>query len=175
MNSGKLNDWLQVAANVGIIAGLVLVGFQLKQNSDLLKTQMMYEESNRAIDIETQVVGELGAEAWAKSITDPKNLSLSEQRVVEALLWSYTEQLRATHMLAELGLLSDADWRQRVESDSAFYLANPYGRTWWRQYSKNDSYPADVVDAVNERLAKVDTDFTGNYMKAIMKELNQQP
>lgn len=174
MNSGRLNDWLQVAANVGIVAGLVLVGVQLKQNSDLLKTQMMYEESNRAIDIETKVVGENGAEIWAKSITDPENLSVAEQRVIEALLWSYTEQLRATRMLAQLGLLNDEDWRQRVEADSAFYLANNYGRAWWANYSAGGDFPDDLVAAINERLSRVDTNFTGKYLKGIMDILQKQ-
>jgi len=174
VNSGKLSDWLQVAANVGIVAGLILVGVQLKQNSDLLKTQLMYEESNRAIDIETKVVGENGAEVWAKSITDPKNLSVAEQRVIEALLWSFTEQLRATRMLAELGLLNDEDWRQRVESDTAFYLANEYGLAWWANYSKGDDFPDDLVAAINDRLSRVDADFTGNYLKDIMRTLQKQ-
>ena len=65
MNSSKLSDWLQIAANTGIIAGLLLVGLQLKQNSDLLKTQLLYEESSRLVDLETQVVGATGAEWWA--------------------------------------------------------------------------------------------------------------
>ena len=61
MNSGKLSNWLQIAANVGIVVGLLLVGVQLKQNSDLLKTQLLYDESRRAVDLETLVVGENGA------------------------------------------------------------------------------------------------------------------
>ena len=60
MNSSKVAGWLQVAANVGIVAGLILVGVQLKQNSDLLKTQLLYEESKRLVELETQVVGEIG-------------------------------------------------------------------------------------------------------------------
>ena len=45
MNFEKLNRWLQVSANIGIVLGLVLVGFQLKQNSELARIQLLYEES----------------------------------------------------------------------------------------------------------------------------------
>ena len=169
MNHSKMSDWLQVAANVGIVIGLLLVGVQLKQNSDLLKTQLLYEESHRAIELETQVIGENGADVWAKSITDAKNLSLTEQRVMEALLWSFTEQLRATRMLAELGLLEDEEWRIRVNAESAFFLANEYGAAWWVNYSEgNTSLPDDLVAAINTRLSEVDTDFTVNYNKAVL-------
>ena len=78
MNSSHLSDWLQIAANLGIIGGLLLAGVQLKQNSDLLKTQLLYGESHRLVELETLVVGEMGAEVWAKSISDPLGLDLSE-------------------------------------------------------------------------------------------------
>jgi len=151
VNHSKLSDWLQVAANVGIVIGLLLVGVQLKQNSDLLKTQLLYEESHRAIDLETQVVGENGAEVWAKSITDAKSLSLAEQRVMEALLW-----------------------RIRVNSETAFFLANEYGAAWWANYNEgNTALPDDLVVAINTRLSEVDNTFTANYSKAVMDLVNK--
>ena len=174
MRSSKLSDWLQIAANVGIIAGLLLVGAQLKQNSELLKTQMLYEESSRLVDLETQVVGEIGAEVWAKSISDPRSLNLAEQRVIEALLWSFVEQLRSTRLLGQLGLIEDAEWRARVNSDAAFYLGNEYGRAWWANFSDgNTSLPADLVMEIDSHLANAAPDYTLDYAKAVMELLNE--
>lgn len=174
MNSSKLSDWLQIAANVGIIGGLLLVGVQLKQNSDLLKTQLLYEESSRLVELETQVIGESGAEVWAKSIADPLSLDLSEQRIMEALLWSFVEQLRSTRLLAQLGLLEDEEWRLRVRSDSAYYLANDYGRAWWANYSEgNNSLPGDLIDEINARLSEVETNFTANYAGSVAELIRQ--
>ena len=173
MNNSKLSNWLQIAANVGIVVGLLLVGVQLKQNSDLLKTQMLYDESRRAVDLESLVVGENGAEVWAKSISDAKNMSLPEQRIMEALLWSFSEQLRSTRLLAELGLLEDEEWRLRVRSETAFYLANDYGKAWWINYSTgNAALPDDLIAEVNLRLSQVDENFTAGYAKAIMELVN---
>lgn len=175
MNSGKLSNWLQIAANVGIVVGLLLVGVQLKQNSDLLKTQLLYDESRRAVDLETLVVGENGAEVWAKSISDAKNISLPEQRIMEALLWSFVEQLRSTRLLTELGLLEDEEWRLRVSSESAFYLANDYGKAWWANYSsENSSLPDDLKAAINARLSDNDNNFTIDYFRAVMELVNEQ-
>jgi hypothetical protein len=174
MKSQKLSNWLQIAANVGIVIGLLLVGVQLKQNSDLLKTQLLYDESRRAVDLETLVVGENGAEAWAKSISDPKNMSLPEQRIMEALLWSFVEQLRSTRLLAELGLLEDEEWRLRVKSESAFYLGNDYGKAWWENYSTgNNSLPDDLIAEVNSRLSEVNNNFTADYAKSVIDLVNR--
>lgn len=171
MNHEKLSHRLQIAANLGIVVGLVLVGVQLKQNSDLLKMQLLYEESQRSIGIENLVVGEEAAQVWAKSLSDASNLTLAEQRVLEAILWSYTENLRATHMLAKLGLLEEGEWRHRVEADTGFYLANPYARAWWKNYSTDPDLPAELTQAINARLAEVGLDFTPRYMENIMANL----
>jgi hypothetical protein len=167
MNSSKLSDWLQIAANTGIIAGLLLVGLQLKQNSDLLKTQMLYDESRRLVDLETKVIGENGAEVWAKSITEPENLNLAEKRIMEALLWSYVEQLRSTRVLAQLGLLDDDEWKARVRSDTAFFLGNRYARAWWANFKEDNTVLApDLIEEIDHRLSEVITDRTAEYIQS---------
>ena len=136
MDFGKLNSWLQVSANIGIVLGLLLVGVQLKQNTDLARIQMLNEESQRVVTYELEIVGERGAEVWAKSIQDPENLTLEEVRIMEALLWSFTENLRGTYRLAQLGLLEESDWRERLESEVVFYLSDRYSRAWWANYAR---------------------------------------
>ncbi len=174
MDFEKLNKWLQVSANVGIVLGLILVGFQLKQNSELARIQLLYEESNRAIELETEVVGEQAAEVWAKSIESPEDLTLAEVRIMEALLWSFMEQLRGTYRLAELGLLSDEDWRRRAEGEVTFYLSDPYSRAWWRNYSDgNSTLPEEVRSVVNDVIASDDSTVK-DYITQPQRRLKQE-
>ena len=171
MDQEKPNRRRQLIANLSIVAGLVLVGVQLMQNSEVLKLQLLYEESQRSIGIETLVIGEDAAQVWAKSLTDAAKLTLAEQRTMEAMLWSYTENLRANYMLSQYGLLEEEEWRKRVETDTAFYLANPYARAWWSNYSADTDLPEELTAAINARMDRVDRDFTSQYMQAIMTEL----
>lgn len=172
MDSGKTNHWLQIAANAGIIGGLVLVGVQLKQNSDLLRTQLIYDESNRIVALETLVVGERGAEVWQKMVEDPEHLTLADQRIAEALIWSYVEQVRSMYRLAEMGLLDDEEWADRIESDAGFYFGNRYARAWWKNFSDIDTtLSAPIVNAVNARLGEVEVERNVNYMRDIMEQL----
>ncbi len=76
MDFTKTSNWLQVTANLGFVAGLILVGVQLQHNSDLLKTQLLDEESRRIVEQEAQYVGEHAAKVWAKSLTEPRNLNI---------------------------------------------------------------------------------------------------
>ncbi len=43
-NLDELNDWLQVIATVGVIASIVFLGFELRQNSDLMRAQIYQNE-----------------------------------------------------------------------------------------------------------------------------------
>ena len=172
MDSARTNHWLQIIANVGIVIGLLLVGFQMKQNADLLKTQMLYDESRRIVDFEMQMLGDDPARVWAKSMTEPQDLILEERRIMEAMLWTYAEHIRATHLLSELGLLDDDEWRARVRAESGFYYGNQYGLAWWKNYSEeNIGMPQEVIDAVNERLDDSGPTNTLDYFAGQLENL----
>ena len=67
----KTANWLQVTANLGIVAGLILVGVQLQQNTDLLKTQLLYEESRLRVRTESGFMfGNRYATAWWKKFSE---------------------------------------------------------------------------------------------------------
>ena len=173
MDSVKLNEWLKVFANIGIVLGLLMVGVQLKQNSDLARMQLVYEESTRAIELESEVIGERGAAVWAKSIEDPENLTLEEVRIMEALLWSFYEQLRGTYRLAQLGLLTEDDWLARVNSEVTFYFSDPYSRAWWKNFSRPGKYlPPDLSVAINN---VIESDTSSSYDYITTAQRTMQP
>ena len=175
MSSEKLSTWLQIVANLGLIAGLVLVGMQLKQNSDLLKTQLLYEESGRFISSEHALYGEEAAKIWAKSIENPRELTLQEIRVIDSYLYSAVEQWRATHMLAQQRLLDDEDeWQLRVRDEAPYFLGNEYGRAWWTVYREETKIVLpDLVELVDEVLEE-DPEGTLRYQMMPMEILKSK-
>ena len=172
MDTAKMNHWLQVGANLGIILGLVLVGFQLKQNSDLLRVQLLYDESQSFINHERMMIGENGAQVWASSLEAPEDLSLAETRIMEAYLYAMAEQWRASHMLFEFGVLGD-EWRDRLVEETGYYLGNPYARAWWEVYSTDSDLPPEMKAIIRARLEEA-PDLTLDWHRSIMKELSDQ-
>ena len=41
MKTEKLNSWLTLGANVGVLVGLILLVYEIRQNSDLMRAEMM--------------------------------------------------------------------------------------------------------------------------------------
>ena len=175
MSSDKLNKLLQFAANIGVIGGLVLVGLQLKQNSDLLKTQLLYEESGRFISGEQALYGENAARVWAKSIEQPRELTLEEIRIVDAYLYTTAELWRSTHMLAQLGLLDDeGDWQRRVKAEAPYFLGNEYGLAWWSVYREEANMAAPELIGLVDQVLEANPEFTLRYLTLPMERLKSQ-
>jgi len=153
VNLESLSNWLQIAANVGILGGLVLVGFQLQQNSEILQAQMMSAESQSVIEQEMQVIGEQGAAAWVSAMSDPRNVSAEHHRIMEAIFWSAVESWRHIEELANLGL-ADVDPRTRVTQEAPWYFGNSYGRAWWvtrrADSALSDDLKVDIDEAIRE-------------------------
>ena len=168
MNIERLSSWLQITANVGILGGLVLVGFQLKQNSDILQAQMMSAESQSVIDQEMQIIGEHGAEAWVAAISDPTNVSLEHHRVMEAVFWSAIESWRHIEELAKLDL-AEVDARSRVKEEAPWYFGNTYGRAWWITRREDSALSDDLKTVIDEAISN-----RPNYTEDVQNQLIEE-
>ena len=151
MNTEKLSNWLQIVANVGILGGLVLVGFQLQQNREILKAQMMSAESQSLIDQEMQIIGEQGAAAWVTAINDPTHVSPEQHRIMEAIYWCAIETWRHVEELNTLGL-ADVDPHNRVADEAPWYFGNTYGRAWWNTRRDSTELSEELKRVVDEAI-----------------------
>jgi hypothetical protein len=172
MKIERLSSWLQIAANVGILGGLVLVVFQLNQNSEILQAQMMSAESRSVIDQEMQLVGEQGAAAWVATMTDPTNVSMEHHRIMEAIFWSAVESWRHIEELSRLGL-ADVDPRARVTDEAPWYFGNTYGRAWWITRRETSGLSGELQQVINEVLSKSPNE-TVNLYNQLVEEVRRQ-
>ena len=86
MQMNQIGLWLQIGANLGILFGLILVGVQISQTAELMRLQLLYQESGRAIENETSIMGETSADVIEKAALDPENLTYAEMRIMEATI-----------------------------------------------------------------------------------------
>ena len=153
MRTERLASWLQITANIGIIGGLILVGFQLQQNSDILRAQMMNAESRSVIDQELQFIGEEGAKAWVSAMSDPENVSPEHHRIMEAVYWSAIESWRHTEELYDLDLV-EIDPHFRVADEAPWYFGNTYGRAWWTVRREGNPLSDELKIVIDEAISR---------------------
>ncbi len=90
MESSKTLNWLQFGGVVGILVGLVLVGIQISQASELTRLQIENEWLVNGWHQKGLVMmGESPAEIVAKALDQPDSLTTDEMLILEIYLrWS---------------------------------------------------------------------------------------
>jgi hypothetical protein len=166
----NLNNWIQIATNLSILAGLILVIVQIQQNTEAIHTQILTQDHQSEIELEQNMLGENPAVIWAKSIESPKSLNLAEQRVLEAYLWSQLERWRFAYEMAELGNAPPDKWKEGVERQAAFFLGSGYGLAWWKSTREHVlTLPAELRDLIDQSISAGPP--TKIYFERVLKKL----
>ena len=80
MNLGKLNDWLGVLTNIGIVVGLVYVALEYEQNSNLIEFEAQANfdsQVNNVIDVviqDAELVEIMGKERSSLTVVESDRL-----------------------------------------------------------------------------------------------------
>jgi hypothetical protein len=155
VESGKLANWLQILGNVGLIAGLVLVAVQIKQNTDATKAQMVNEGFAANLELTLAVVGENASSALSKAIDSPDALT-TEEMVVLSYLQIANFGVRARgEWIDDLGYGIDSPHITTAEGNAVAtiweYLSTPFGLAWWEDAKGGMWLNAPKTKAVIER------------------------
>ena len=117
MNKEELHNWLTLGANVGVLIGLGLLIYEIRQNSELMSAEIhtirAEGKASRQMDLANNGVA-MTIAARARSLGFPQdpeavNALSYEERIRLALM--YTAILEATenwHIQCQRGMLNDA-------------------------------------------------------------------
>ena len=172
MELGKVGYWLQVGANLGILAGLIIVGLQMKQASDLQKTQILHDATSAYMANEMALIGEGFAAVWAKSIESPESLTLEELRLLDSFLWShYVYRWMGNYRLHQAGLLEEVEWKREVKQDATYIFGSRYGKAWWANFQDHVTldenaiwFTQEFVDYISEQADAVSDTWTAGLV-----------
>ncbi len=129
MKSVRLNEWLQILASLGVLVGLIVVAYEIKQNTEIAQAEYYRESYNMWIDLSTVEIESDIDEIFVKSIADPDSLSPGDMFKLNAyfiLVASiYDNGARAN----EFGIATPTSLI--TESDAEYYFASEISRQWF--------------------------------------------
>ena len=165
------NRWLNVTANLGVLAGLILVIFEMRQNQELMKVNLTNDYYSSYAQAEMIFAGDNLPAVWEKSLVDPKNLSLKEMRILEAHTYSPITRWINLYRLYEAGILEKTFWQSQVNVDASYYLGTPYGRAYWENIKphalESNFIPLDLLDYIDNVLAATDPQDIRKHFESI--------
>jgi len=134
MDGDKVNRWLTLSANFGVLIGIILILAELNQNADLMRAQMTqargdnvmqtYREmmlSDHWVEIRAKGRSAPSTDAWIKSLSP-----VEYERVWYRQLMDYHD-LRTQFYQYQSGYLDEQIWRSSSRAQARrFMQSQPY-------------------------------------------------
>ena len=117
----KLNEWLTLLTNIAVVAGIVFLAVEIRQNSDLLQSQI---RETQAVGIQAATTSDqdillvLGsdpvmAKMWSTYLLAPETLVEDQWLQSSYLMASLLRRLESVYIQNSLGALSEDSWMSR--------------------------------------------------------------
>ena len=169
MKLDRFGGWLALAANLGVVAGLILLALELRQNTQVVKAQSVTNLFMGMAAGETAFMGEDTAAAYVKALDSPETLTDEEISIVWAYLNVRMWSVQQAYSMHTLGLASDETW-QTAKSWAFVSINFPFGQVWWDEVKF--IYPSDMVEEIDRDSANADPHLEeGRIVERIVERL----
>lgn len=158
MDSSKLNEWLQVVGLFGVIASLLFVGLQMKQDREIALSAATQART------ETTIQNILGASSNPYHMSAINKISAGEEETMTAAESSAVRMqgtaalfnLENVHYQYQQGFVPAERWSATRETLKGL-LRQPWGPR--RAYEGNpNAWRASFQEIVNELIAEIDAE-----------------
>ncbi len=151
MTSEKVNKWLSLGANLGVLAGIILLAFEINQATLTRQAEMISSHNDRWVTIDLSWQDREFAAAWAKSMENPMELSLTEMIQLNGFMWSYLDHISTISNLRDLGILDDLTRtpEEIISKNAYMFFGNRFSQAWLEENRENIGSPTmEIVDQV---------------------------
>jgi hypothetical protein len=131
MQIEKLNQWLMLVANLGVVAGIVFLAIEIQQNTAVTQSSVEQEITSSRIDFAMRIAEN---EDFAASLFRMRE---SPEQATQEDVYRYESLIAAVFLLAEgayrqykLGFLPAEGWEPYQELLKT-YMRNGIARNWW--------------------------------------------
>lgn len=150
----RVQAWLGLVANLAILAGIVLVVAELRQNTLHLRLQLLDQINSRLYENNRVLMGANPVEAIEKSVTNPAEMTYADFRVVDAYLINAVHEWEDRYALYQAGLVNADEWKRTVDEDVPWFFGNPFAKDWWRT-NGSSVFPLELADYVTLTIESV--------------------
>jgi len=169
MDMDRLNRWITLGANVGILIGLILVGYEIRQNSALVRAQIVAAAFSDQKALAIAQMGDDYPNSLARSVEEPSSVTLEDVVVLQAALEARFVEFRRNAIMEEIGVFTGR-WRQDI-SYSSHPFTTPIGRKFWDSwYDEKIDWMRDVQAAIENTEPTSESEYLGSLQESLNSE-----
>lgn len=150
----SFGNLIQIFANLGVIAGILFLAIEIRQNNEQLQIQSYQAWATSSLELNMAVLDPSLAAVFDIGIADSRNLTNGSY--ISYALWheSFFQMAQTTDYLYRAGTLDHELWKSEIDR-AAGILAIPSVRQWWDAGAKSQFTPQFV-----EMIESIESDIT---------------
>lgn len=176
METSKVANWLQILANFGIIAGLILVAIQINQNTKIASADFRSRGFEIVAQYQLAMIGENPSSAVAKAATNPDDLTDEELLILRRIFsfWVNVDSRRELDIEAGFRTKEPAvkHWQDRAES---VYGANSVWAAIWEQFRDDPDRDYEWISVVDKRFRQIEHNTDQKLIDRLRKAIDDEP
>ncbi|HSM72806.1 MAG TPA: hypothetical protein VK851_14780 [Anaerolineales bacterium] len=154
MNIDSINRWLSLAANFGVLIGIVFLAIEVRQNSDYMALQLEFGQPTQKIfDNNRDLQNSATAKIFAKAVENPKELTFEEGLVAASLVLNMLNEWEDRFLIDKAGLTGEIDWQEHISENIDWTLGSQFAIEIYR--SNRMAFEHEFVDYVDGLLPQV--------------------
>jgi len=159
VNGDRLNRWLTLAANVGVLVGIVFLALEIRQNSDHLALQLEFDQPTQKIfEINRDLMDSGVASVLAKAIETPEELTFEEGLVAASFVMNNLNEWEDRYLIHKAGLAGVVDWQRHIRENIHWTLGNRFAMEIYT--SNRSAFEAEFVEYVDSLVGEVSNKAT---------------
>ncbi|MEP0200921.1 MAG: hypothetical protein ABJ084_03810 [Halioglobus sp.] len=165
-----LLSWKEAIEGIGIVsivASLVFVGLQIKQDQNLARAQLGSETSEYVSEIYLMMADREFSSTFAKMLQEPENLSSQEMVQLNGVLAAVAELIFRECYLFDRGVY--AECTSFIEVHGERFFGSRYAQTWWRYNRPPSLY--GLTQEFDSVIEDIDENATMEMLEATRSEL----
>lgn len=162
----RINRWLTLGANIGVLLGLIVLIIEVRQNASLARITLEAERAAAQARYEMHMADPANSEVWMKAVYTPEALTPTELRIMDANMVVAMMTLEHLMTMRDGDLVDDQRIAWHVELNAPFYFGFAFGKNWWQEnaigWKGSDLYP--IADPI---VRNVDETFLLQYYERL--------
>ena len=136
------NKWISILANLGVLAGLILVAFELDQTNDLMAAQDRYNRLSALTASQNLYLQNVDTVAITNKVAAGDELTPGEQLALDIVRRNSMRLREWTYRELPIGELPIEQWKRGLDSIGV--------RDFWAQ--EKDEYDAEFVVFIDSQI-----------------------
>jgi hypothetical protein len=172
MTADRLNRWLTLVANVGVLAGLLLVAYEIRQSAGIATAQARLEYSAGWRSVDGSRQDRDFAAVIAKSIESPESLTLTERIQLDGFYIGIVDQAYSAYV-AWIGGVRPNHYDSAIAAAVELNMGSPYAKAWW-QANRASWDDEEFMTALDRAIEAEPADSLRRYYDGPLDELRAE-